>query len=75
MQEPELVYSRHVGYPLAYEDALDVEALYRLRPSSEEKPAKKAKVVGAGGGIISRFLTSATGGYERRGGRLASVGF
>ena len=37
--------------------------------TSEEKPAKKAKVqqAGVGGGLISRFLNSATMGYERRG--------
>lgn len=50
--------------------------LYRLRPmmsnhqlsygSGEEKPAKKAKMMG--GGIISRFLNSATsaGTYRNR---------
>ncbi|MCJ1381793.1 hypothetical protein MMC17_004904 [Xylographa soralifera] len=74
MQEPELAY-KHPYYP-GYEDSVDGEALYRLRPSYEEKPAKKAKTASSsGGGIISRFLTSATGGYERRGARLASVGF
>ncbi|MCJ1438802.1 hypothetical protein MMC27_008192 [Xylographa pallens] len=73
MQEPELAY-KYPGYP-GYEDSVDGEALYRLRPSYEEKPAKKAKTSSSSGGIISRFLTSATGGYERRGARLASVGF
>ena len=49
------------------------EGIYRLRhamyPSLEEKPAKKAKMGSGNGGIISRFLNSATAGYERRGGR------
>lgn len=41
--------------------------------SYEEKPAKKAKTGYGGGGIISRFLNSATSGYERRGMKLGSV--
>ena len=32
----------------------------------EEKPAKKAKMANANGSIISRFLNSATAGYEKR---------
>ena len=32
----------------------------------EEKPAKKPRMANTSGGIISRFLNSATAGYERR---------
>ena len=39
---------------------------------TEEKPAKKAKTVPAGG-LLARFMASATGNYERRGVRLGSV--
>ena len=39
---------------------------------NEEKPAKKAKTVPAGG-LLARFMASATGSYERRGARLGSV--
>ena len=37
-----------------------------LNYNAEEKPAKKAKMANTNGGIISRFLNSATAGYERR---------
>jgi G1/S-specific cyclin PLC1 len=70
MAEPELAYK----YPYTgYEDgALEGESLYRCRPGyaaytsyalngGEEKPAKKVKMGNASGGIISRFLNSATG--------------
>ncbi|MCJ1410424.1 hypothetical protein MMC19_004509 [Ptychographa xylographoides] len=69
--EPELAYK----YPYSgYED----DSLYPTYAigRGDEKPSKKARTMNAtgGGGIISRFLNSATGG-ERRGMRLASVGF
>ena len=67
-----------------YEDGLDSgESVYRLRPmlgyhqmsygGMEEKPAKKAKTGGMGGGIISRFLNSATAGYERKGIKIGAA--
>jgi hypothetical protein len=79
MAEPETAYKHPY---MGYEDSLDADNLYRCRPgyaaypSYEEKPAKKAKTSNATGGIISRFLNSATAGYEKRGARsLAAVGF
>lgn len=40
---------------------------HQLSYQSDEKPAKKARTAGgsAGGSLISRFLNTATGGYER----------
>ena len=76
--EPESAF-RYPYSGVGYEDSsYGEEGVYTLRrpvyPSLEEKPAKKAKTGNVGGGIISRFLNSATAGYERRGGRLAAVG-
>ncbi len=47
---------------------------HQLSFQNEEKPAKKARTTGGGsmgGSLISRFLNTATGGYERvNGGRM-----
>ena len=73
--EPEVAFSYPYSNPRYEDGTLEGESMYRLRqPSysqaSEEKPAKKAKLTGGvGGSIISRFLSSATSGYERRGAR------
>ena len=78
--EPELAFKYpYSGMAMGYEEsyAVEGESLYRLRGGTyaggEEKPAKKAKMGNGGGGIISRFLNSATGGYERRGGRIVAA--
>ena len=75
--EPEVAYSYPYTNPRYEDGTLEGESMYRLRQPSysqtcggEEKPAKKAKLAGGvGGSIISRFLSSATSGYERRGAR------
>jgi len=87
MAEPEVAlkpyafYSGYTGYDAGLEDsmygargaAFPTSPAYTI--SGEEKPAKKTKIGASSGGIISRFLNSATVGYERRGTRLGPVGF
>ena len=78
--EPELAFKYpYTNMAMGYDESYTVEgeSPYRVRggtyPGGEEKPAKKAKMGNSGGGIISRFLNSATGGYERRGARLVAA--
>ena len=80
--EPEALvkpYSACQGYS-GYEQAPEADGVYVVHGQNyqpyqavyEEKPAKKAKTAPSGG-ILARFLNSATGGYERRAMRLTSV--
>ena len=80
LAEPEVVLKPNYAYQgyAGYEHGQEMDGTYLLQahhgyPSLEEKPAKKAKMSQTGG-ILSRFLNSATGGYERRSNRSASVG-
>ncbi len=77
---------KYAGMGYGMEDVDAGESMYRLKPAlgahqlsfGEEKPAKKAKMSGGnpgagggvGGGLIARFLNSATMGYERKGTRV-----
>ena len=76
VMEPEVIvkpYSAYTGYP-GYEQSYEQDGIYMVHshPLEEnQKPAKKAKT-SQSGGIISRFLNSATSGYERRVGRVGS---
>ena len=79
LAEPEVVlkpYYAYRGYT-GYDHGQEMDGSYVLQAHGystlEEKPAKKAKTSQTGG-ILSRFLNSATGGYERRANRSASVG-
>ncbi|MCJ1476558.1 hypothetical protein MMC13_005224 [Lambiella insularis] len=78
IMEPSLAYESPFD---DYNDIFDASTLHKVRPALsaypsytlEEKPAKKAKIGYSGGGIISRFLNSATSGYERKGMKLGAV--
>ena len=79
LAEPEVVlkpYYAYHGYA-SHEQGQEMDGTYVLQTHGysalEEKPAKKAKTSQTGG-ILSRFLNSATAGYERRANRAVPVG-